>query len=159
MMKKLAAILALALAGALLLTGCVAAAPALDESQIDRPTVVVTLDGEALEATVEPEETAEASAAPTAEATAEATAEPDEDAVPEYAVLNTVPAGATLTLSGTHSSGITSVCYRFDGGQTTTVQGESVEVEVPAGAQLLELYVLGGNGIASQWAAYYLTVE
>lgn len=155
MMKKFAAILALALAGALLLTGCVAAAPALDESQIDRPTVVVTLNGEALEATVEPEETAEATAAPTAEATAE----PDEDAVPEYAVLNTVPAGATLTLSGTHSSGITSVCYRFDGGQTTTVQGESVEVEVPAGAQLLELYVLGGNGIASQWAAYYLTVE
>lgn len=155
MMKKLAAILALALAGALLLTGCVAAAPALDESQIDRPTVVVTLNGEALEATVEPEETAEASAAPTAEATAE----PDEDAVPEYAVLNTVPAGATLTLSGTHSSGITSVCYRFDGGQTTTVQGESVEVEVPAGAQLLELYVIGGNGIASQWAAYYLTAE
>lgn len=155
MMKKLAAILALALAGALLLTGCVAAAPALDESQIDRPTVVVTLNGEALEATVEPEETAEATAAPTAEATAE----PDENAVPEYAVLNTVPAGATLTLSGTHSSGITSVCYRFDGGQTTTVQGESVEVEVPAGAQLLELYVLGGNGIASQWAAYYLTVE
>lgn len=155
MMKKLAAILALALAGALLLTGCVAAAPALDESQIDRPTVVVTLNGEALEATVEPEETAEASAAPTAEATAE----PDEDAVPEYAVLNTVPAGATLTLSGTHSSGITSVCYRFDGGQTTTVQGESAEVEVPAGAQLLELYVLGGNGIASQWAAYYLTAE
>lgn len=155
MMKKLAAILALALAGALLLTGCVAAAPALDESQIDRPTVVVTLNGEALEATVEPEETAEASAAPTAEATAE----PDENAVPEYAVLNTVPAGATLTLSGTHSSGITSVCYRFDGGQTTTVQGESVEVEVPAGAQLLELYVLGGNGIASQWAAYYLTAE
>ncbi len=155
MMKKLAAILALALAGALLLTGCVAAAPALDESQIDRPTVVVTLNGEALEATVEPEETAEATAAPTAEATAE----PDEDAVPEYAVLNTVPAGATLTLSGTHSSGITSVCYRFDGGQTTTVQGESVEVEVPAGAQLLELYVLGGNGIASQWAAYYLTAE
>lgn len=155
MMKKLAAILALALAGALLLTGCVAAAPALDESQIDRPTVVVTLDGEALEATVEPEETAEASAAPTAEATAE----PDENAVPEYAVLNTVPAGATLTLSGTRSSGITSVCYRFDGGQTTTVQGESVEVEVPAGAQLLELYVLGGNGIASQWAAYYLTAE
>ena len=154
MMKKLAAILALALAGALLLTGCVAAAPALDESQIDRPTVVVTLNGEALEATVEPEETAEASAAPTAEATAE----PDENAVPEYAVLNTVPAGATLTLSGTHSSGITSVCYRFDGGQTTTVQGESVEVEVPAGAQLLELYVLGGNGIASQWAAYYLTL-
>lgn len=155
MMKKLAAILALALAGALLLTGCVAAAPALDESQIDRPTVVVTLNGEALEATVEPEETAEASAAPTAEATAE----PDENAVPEYAVLNTVPAGATLTLSGTHSSGITSVCYRFDGGQTTTVQGDSVEVEVPAGAQLLELYVLGGNGIASQWAAYYLTAE
>lgn len=155
MMKKLAAILALALAGALLLTGCVAAAPALDESQIDRPTVVVTLNGEALEATVEPEETAEATAAPTAEATAE----PDENAVPEYAVLNTVPAGATLTLSGTHSSGITSVCYRFDGGQTTTVQGESVEVEVPAGAQLLELYVIGGNGIASQWAAYYLTVE
>ncbi len=155
MMKKLAAILALALAGALLLTGCVAAAPALDESQIDRPTVVVTLNGEALEATVEPEETAEASAAPTAEATAE----PDENAVPEYAVLNTVPAGATLTLSGTHSSGITSVCYRFDGGQTTTVQGESVEVEVPAGAQLLELYVIGGNGIASQWAAYYLTAE
>ena len=155
MMKKLAAILALALAGALLLTGCVAAAPELDESQIDRPTVVVTLDGEALEATVEPEETAEATAAPTAEATAE----PDEDAVPEYAVLNTVPAGATLTLSGTHSSGITSVCYRFDGGQTTTVQGESVEVEVPAGAQLLELYVIGGNGIASQWAAYYLTAE
>lgn len=155
MMKKLAAILALALAGALLLTGCVAAAPALDESQIDRPTVVVTLNGEALEATVEPEETAEATAAPTAEATAE----PDENAVPEYAVLNTVPAGATLTLSGTHSSGITSVCYRFDGGQTTTVQGESVEVEVPAGAQLLELYVLGGNGIASQWAAYYLTAE
>ena len=154
MMKKLAAILALALAGALLLTGCVAAAPALDESQIDRPTVVVTLNGEALEATVEPEETAEASAAPT-----EATAEPDENAVPEYAVLNTVPAGATLTLSGTHSSGITSVCYRFDGGQTTTVQGESVEVEVPAGAQLLELYVIGGNGIASQWAAYYLTAE
>ena len=155
MMKNPAAILALALAGALLLTGCVAAAPALDESQIDRPTVVVTLNGEALEATVEPEETAEASAAPTAEATAE----PDEDAVPEYAVLNTVPAGATLTLSGTHSSGITSVCYRFDGGQTTTVQGESVEVEVPAGAQLLELYVIGGNGIASQWAAYYLTAE
>lgn len=155
MMKKLAAILALALAGALLLTGCVAAAPALDESQIDRPTVVVTLNGEALEATVEPEETAEASAAPTAETTAE----PDENAVPEYAVLNTVPAGATLTLSGTHSSGITSVCYRFDGGQTTTVQGESVEVEVPAGAQLLELYVIGGNGIASQWAAYYLTAE
>ena len=155
MMKKLAAILALALAGALLLTGCVAAAPALDESQIDRPTVVVTLNGEALEATVEPEETAEASAAPTAEATAE----PDENAVPEYAVLNTVPAGATLTLSGTHSSGITSVCYRFDGGQTTTVQGESVEVEVPAGAQLLELYVIGGNGTASQWAAYYLTAE
>ena len=155
MMKKLAAILALALAGALLLTGCVAAAPALDESQIDRPTVVVTLNGEALEATVEPEETAEASAAPTAEATAE----PDENAVPEYAVFNTVPAGATLTLSGTHSSGITSVCYRFDGGQTTTVQGESVEVEVPAGEQLLELYVLGGNGIASQWAAYYLTAE
>lgn len=155
MMKKLAAILALALAGALLLTGCVAAAPALDESQIDRPTVVVTLNGEALEATVEPEETAEATTAPTAEATAE----PDENAVPEYAVLNTVPAGATLTLSGTHSSGITSVCYRFDGGQTTTVQGESVEVEVPAGAQLLELYVIGGNGIASQWAAYYLTAE
>ena len=155
MMKKLAAILALALAGALLLMGCVAAAPALDESQIDRPTVVVTLNGEALEATGEPEETAEASAAPTAEATAE----PDENAIPEYAVLNTVPAGATLTLSGTHSSGITSVCYRFDGGQTTTVQGESVEVEVPAGAQLLELYVIGGNGIASQWAAYYLTVE
>lgn len=155
MMKKFAAILALALAGALLLTGCVAAAPALDESQIDRPTVVVTLNGEALEATVEPEETAEATAAPTAEATAE----PDEDAVPEYAVLNTVPAGATLTLSGTHSSGITSVCYRFDGGQTTTVQGESVAVEVPAGAQLLELYVIGGNGIASQWAAYYLTAE
>lgn len=155
MMKKFAAILALALAGALLLTGCVAAAPALDESQIDRPTVVVTLNGEALEATVEPEETAEASAAPTAEATAE----PDENAIPEYAVLNTVPAGATLTLSGTHSSGITSVCYRFDGGQTTTVQGESVEVEVPAGAQLLELYVIGGNGIASQWAAYYLTAE
>lgn len=155
MMKKLAAILALALAGALLLTGCVAAAPALDESQIDRPTVVVTLNGEALEATVEPEETAEATAAPTAEATAE----PDENAIPEYAVLNTVPAGATLTLSGTHSSGITSVCYRFDGGQTTTVQGESVEVEVPAGAQLLELYVIGGNGIASQWAAYYLTAE
>lgn len=155
MMKKFAAILALALAGALLLTGCVAAAPALDESQIDRPTVVVTLNGEALEATVEPEETAEATAAPTAEATAE----PDENAIPEYAVLNTVPAGATLTLSGTHSSGITSVCYRFDGGQTTTVQGESVEVEVPAGAQLLELYVIGGNGIASQWAAYYLTAE
>lgn len=155
MMKKFAAILALALAGALLLTGCVAAAPALDESQIDRPTVVVTLNGKALEATVEPEETAEATAAPTAEATAE----PDEDAVPEYAVLNTVPAGAALTLSGTHSSGITSVCYRFDDGQTTTVQGESVEVEVPAGAQLLELYVLGGNGIASQWAAYYLTAE
>ena len=95
----------------------------------------------------------------TAAPTAEATAEPDENAVPEYAVLNTVPAGATLTLSGTHSSGITSVCYRFDGGQTTTVQGESVEVEVPAGAQLLELYVIGGNGIASQWAAYYLTAE
>lgn len=154
MMKKLAAILALVLAGALLLTGCVAAAPALDESEIDRPTVVVTLDGQALQATVVTEESAEPSPTPAESADPETSAEPE-----DTNVYNAVPAGASLTLSGTHSSGITSICYRFDGGQTTTVQGESVDVEVPAGAQKLELYVIGGNGIASQWATYYLRVE
>ena len=154
MMKKLAAILALVLAGALLLTGCVAAAPALDESEIDRPTVVVTLEGQALQATVVTEESAEPSPTPAESADPETSAEPE-----DTNVYNAVPAGASLTLSGTHSSGITSICYRFDGGQTTTVQGESVDVEVPAGAQKLELYVIGGNGIASQWATYYLRVE
>ena len=154
MMKKLAAILALVLAGALLLTGCVAAAPALDESEIDRPTVVVTLDGQALRATVVTEESAEPSPTPAESAAPETSAEPE-----DTNVYNAVPAGASLTLSGTHSSGITSICYRFDGGQTTTVQGESVDVEVPAGAQKLELYVIGGNGIASQWATYFLRVE
>ncbi|MGI5884367.1 MAG: hypothetical protein ACOX83_05290 [Candidatus Spyradocola sp.] len=154
MMKKLAAILALVLAGALLLTGCVATAPALDESEIDRPTVVVTLDGQALQATVVTEESAEPSPTPAESADPETSAEPE-----DTNVYNAVPAGASLTLSGTHSSGITSICYRFDGGQTTTVQGESVDVEVPAGAQKLELYVIGGNGIASQWATYYLRVE
>lgn len=154
MMKKLAAILALVLAGALLLTGCVATAPALDESEIDRPTVVVTLDGQALQATVVTEESAEPSPTPAESADPETSAEPE-----DTNVYNAVPAGASLTLSGTHSSGITSICYRFDGGQTTTVQGESVDVEVPAGAQKLELYVIGGNGIASQWATYYLTAE
>ena len=118
----------------------------------DRPTVVVTCGEDVLVATPEAEEDAAATPAPE---DAEASPEPTAD----LNVYNPVPAGAVLTLSGTHSTGITSVCYRLDGGSPTTVQGESVELEVAPDVQKLELYVIAGSGLASQWATYYLTVE
>lgn len=168
MMKKLTALALLVLAGVLMLTGCVAAPSAVDESAIDRPTVVVTLGETTLEPTVsaDPEASAQPSATPEASAAAEASATPEASANPEESAepvdlnfYNSIPAGSTLTLSGTHASGIASVCYRFDGGETTVVKESSVEVAVPDGAKKLELYVINGNGIASQWATYYLTVE
>ena len=152
MMKKLTVLLALTLSAALLLTGCVSVASAPAEEDLDRPTVVVTCGEDVLVATPEAEEDAAATPAP---GDAEGSPEPTAD----LNVYNPVPAGAVLTLSGTHSTGITSVCYRLDGGSPTTVQGESVELEVAPDVQKLELYVIAGSGLASQWATYYLTVE
>ena len=135
MNRKLIALLLTALL-LFALTGCVAN-PSAAEDTADRPTVVV-LDGETELKITEEAETVNAE-------TGETT---------DTRVLNTVE-NSELTLGGKHSSGIKSICYRFDGGETTVVQGETVTVALPAGAELLELYVIGGNGIASQWAQYY----
>jgi hypothetical protein len=155
MMKKRIALLALALLGAVLLTGCVGV-PTLDESTIDRPQVVVKMGEDTLEPTVTPDP----SASPAATATPDPSASPAPSAEPvDPNVYNPVPQGATLTLTGEHASGIKSICYRFDGGQTTVVKQPSLEIAVPDGAKKLELYVIGGNEIASQWATYYFTAE
>ena len=51
------------------------------------------------------------------------------------------------------------MCYRFDGAQPTVVKESSVDVAIPGDAKKLELYVIDGKGIASQWTTYYLTIE
>lgn len=157
MKKRVLSLILVALCAMLALTGCVPGNTAVDETEIDRPTVVVKLGDEALTPTVETTET-EATAAPAPTESAEGdTAE--ETAAPDLNVYNTVPAGATLTLTGEHASGIVSVCYRFDGAQPTVVKESSADVAIPEDAKKLELYVIDGKGIASQWATYYLTIE
>ena len=162
MKKRVLSLILVALCAMLALTGCVRSNTAVDETEIDRPTVVVKLGDEALTPPVETEETeATATPAPTesAEGDAAETAAPEETAAADLNVYNTVPAGATLTLTGEHASGIVSVCYRFDGAQPTVVKESSVDVSIPEDAKKLELYVIDGKGIASQWATYYLTIE
>lgn len=159
MIKKLSALMALVMATLVLLTGCVAGSPNVDEANIERPAVVVTAGDITLDPTVAVEETAEPSPTVSPEATDDAAPSETPQEEEEPKMLNPLPAGATLTLSGTHSGGITSICYRFDGGETTTIKESSTDVTVPDAAQKLELYVIGGNGIASQWATYYLTNE
>ncbi len=154
MMKKRIALFALALIGAVLLTGCVGV-PTVDESTIDRPQATVMMGDQALEPTLP----VDPSASPAPTATPDPSASPAQEEPVDLNVYNPVPQGAVLTLSGTHSSGIKSICYRFDGGQTTVVQQASAEVALPDGAQKLELYVIGGNEIASQWATYYFKAE
>ena len=144
MKKRVLSLILVALCAMLALTGCVPGKTAVDETEIDRPTVVVKLGDEALTPT--PTESAEGDTA-------------EETAAPDLNVYNTVPAGATLTLTGEHASGIVSVCYRFDGAQPTVVKESSADVAIPEDAKKLELYVIDGKGIASQWATYYLTIE
>ena len=151
MKKRVLSLILVALCAMLALTGCVPGKTAVDETEIDRPTVVVKLGDEALTPTVETTET-EATATP-------APTESAEGDTADLNVYNTVPAGATLTLTGEHASGIVSVCYRFDGAQPTVVKESSVDVAIPEDAKKLELYVIDGKGIASQWATYYLTIE
>lgn len=162
MKKRVLSLILVALCAMLALTGCVRSNTAVDETEIDRPAVVVKLGDEALTPTVEATET-EATATPvpteSAEGDAAETAAPEETAAADLNVYNTVPAGATLTLTGEHASGIVSVCYRFDGAQPTVVKESSVDVAIPEDAKKLELYVIDGKGIASQWATYYLTIE
>lgn len=157
MTKKLSALMALVIATLVLLTGCVAGSPNVDEANIERPAVVVTSGDITLDPTIIVEDTAEPSPTVSPDEGAQPSETPQEEEEPK--LLNPLPAGATLTLSGTHSGGITSICYRFDGGETTTIKEATTDVTVPDAAQKLELYVVGGNGIASQWATYYLTNE
>lgn len=144
-MKKISAIL-LVIALMLSLTGCVANrnAMSVDEDEIDRPTVVV-LNGETeLSATV-PSVDAETGADNT------------------KIVKNAVAAGDTLTLTGKHASGITTITYRFisgegeteEKGEVTVAKAKTLDVAIPTGTSALELYVTNGNGIVSKWATYY----
>ena len=81
MKKRVLSLILVALCAMLALTGCVPGNTAVDETEIDRPTVVVKLGDEALTPTVETTETeATATPAPTESAegdTAEETAAPD----------------------------------------------------------------------------------
>ena len=157
MKKRVLSLILVALCAMLALTGCVPGNTAVDETALDRPTGRPPRRDDARTPTLEPPET-EATSPPAPTESAEGdTAE--ETAAPDLNVYNTVPAGATLTLTGEHASGIVSVCYRFDGAQPTVVKESSVDVAIPEDAKKLELYVIDGKGIASQWATYYLTIE
>lgn len=145
-MKKIISILMLMTLCALALTGCVAATT-VDEDSIDRPTVVVTCGDAELTAT--PASTIEATATPT----------DTEDEPVDNNIYNAVSADAELALSGKHSSGIASVCYRINGGDPVVVKSASAAVSASADLEKLEVYVMNGNGIASQWATYFFTVE
>ena len=68
-------------------------------------------------------------------------------------------AGEELTLTGAHASGIVSVCYRVNGGDPIVVKQPSVTLPVDSDLDKLELYVTDGDGIVSQWATYFFTIE
>ncbi len=144
-MKKILAIL-LILCLILSLTGCVATrnAATLNEDEVDRPSVVVTSGETELSATVE-------------------TTDAETGADTTEIINNPVEAGATITLSGKHSSGIKAITYRFVLGEGETAEktavsvndGDKLDVEIPANASSIEVYVTNGNGIVSKWATYY----
>ena len=147
-MKKFLSLLTLLTVCALALTGCVAA-PTVNEDDVDRPAVTVTCGDAALTPTPEQDST-EATAAP---------ADGEETEPVDPNVYNPVTLGDELTLTGTHASGITSVCYRVNGGDPVVTKQPSVALPVDADLEKLELYVTDGDGIVSQWAIYFFTVE
>lgn len=148
-MKKYLSLLTLLAVCALALTGCVAATT-VNEDDVDRPAVTVTCGETELIPTPEQDSAAEATATP-AEGEAAEPVDPN--------IYNAVSAGEELTLTGAHASGIVSVCYRVNGGDPIVVKQPSVTLPVDSDLDKLELYVTDGDGIVSQWATFYFTVE
>ena len=148
-MKKFLSLLTLLAVCALALTGCVAATT-VNEDDVDRPAVIVTCGETELIPTPEQDPTAEATATP---------AEGEEAEPVDPNIYNPVSAGDELTLTGAHTSGIVSVCYRVNGGDPVVTKQPSVALPVDADLEKLELYVTDGDGIVSQWATFYFTVE
>lgn len=148
-MKKFLSLVALFAVCTLALTGCVAA-PTVNEDDVDRPTAVVTCGETELAATPEQDPAAEPTATP---------AEGEEAEPVDSNIYNPVKVGDALALTGTHASGIASVCYRVNGGDPVVVKEPSVALTVDASLEKLELYVTDGDGIVSQWATYFFTVE
>lgn len=148
-MKKYLSLLTLLAVCALALTGCVAATT-VNEDDVDRPAVTVTCGEAELIPTPEQDPAAEATATP-AEGEAAEPVDPN--------IYNAVSAGEELTLTGAHASGIVSVCYRVNGGDPIVVKQPSVTLPVDSDLDKLELYVTDGDGIVSQWATFYFTVE
>lgn len=148
-MKKYLSLLTLLAVCALALTGCVSATT-VNEDDVDRPAVTVTCGETELIPTPEQDSAAEATATP-AEGEAAEPVDPN--------IYNAVSAGEELTLTGAHASGIVSVCYRVNGGDPIVVKQPSVTLPVDSDLDKLELYVTDGDGIVSQWATFYFTVE
>ena len=147
-MKKFLSLLTLLTVCALALTGCVAA-PTVNEDDVDRPAATVTCGDTTLIPTPE-QDPAEATAAPTDGAETEPI-DPN--------IYNPVALGDELTLTGSHASGITSVCYRVNGGDPIVTKQSSTTLIVDPDLEKLELYVTNGNGIVSHWATYFFTIE
>ena len=107
---------------------------------MDRPAVIVTCGETELIPTPEQDPTAEATATP---------AEGEETEPVDPNIYNPVSAGDELTLTGAHTSGIVSVCYRVNGGARPA----------DAAREKVELYVTDADGIVAQWATYFFTIE
>lgn len=146
-MKKLIALVLMTVLTLCALTGCVAANTAKVDD-IDRPALTVKVGETELTATPEAEEPAEAPA----------TDEEGVDGVPlDTNIYNDVAAGDTIVIAAKTGSA-QSVCYRINSGDPVVVKAATAEIPAVADLDKLETYIIGANGIASNWMTYFFNV-
>ena len=145
-MKKFLTLALLAVLVLCTLTGCVAANTSKVDD-VDRPALTVKVGETEMTATPE----TEAAPAPTA-------ADETTDGVPlDTNIYNAVAAGDTLVIAA-KSGSAKSVCYRINSGDPVVVTAATAEIVIPADLDKLETYIIGSDGIASNWVTYFFEV-
>lgn len=145
-MKKFFALALIAALVLTTLTGCVAANSSKVDD-IDRPALTVKVGETELTATPE----TEAEEAP-------ATDDETTDGVPlDTNIYNPVTAGDTIVIAAKTGTA-KSVCYRINSGDPVVVAAATAEIPVASDLDKLETYIIGTNGIASNWVTYFFEV-
>ncbi len=145
-MKKFIALMLMAALVICTLTGCVAANTS-SVADIDRPAVSVKAGETELTATPEAEEPAAA-----------VTAEDGSEGTPlDTNIYNAVEKDAVITIAAKTGTA-KSVAYRINSGELTVVTGASAQFTAAADLDKLETYIIGADGIASNWVTYFFEV-
>ena len=136
-MKKFTALMLMAALVLCTLTGCVASNSSTI-GDIARPEVSVKVGETELTATVESTEVETA----------------EDGSVIDNNIYNAVEKDAVIAIAAKTGTA-KSIAYRINNGDLTVVNGASAEITVAADLDKLETYIIGSDGIASNWVTYF----